>query len=252
MMKLKTIPVLPLMAMLAWADEQQKPEVCPVKASPQSVECFYPTGEADKAGCRVRLHLTPTKGHTIRLAPLDAELHATDAQGNGMKGEFREWEICYGDARNTRCVIAVYDFPALPKGGAICFDTTVAVPVTSGTKEHEDVDFTVADTSKLSIEDIDLTITPSFANETDPDNTAFSIEYSEESKAAIAQITICDPKGQPMQANIVEGVYHEAGNIVRATYVLSSKHEKLKLRLSTYKPIGTVEVPVRFRTTIGR
>ena len=243
-------PLLPLVACTALASEASLPQV--VKASPQSVECFYqPEGE-NPTRCRVRLHLTPAEGYSIQMTAPELPLVGRDGKGNLMFGVFREWEICFGDVKNTNCVIAVYDFRAMPKGGQIRFGTRVDIPVTCGEQQHKDVQFSPTESGTLSVNGIDFHITPSDGNDADPDNTAFTVEYDSAKKANLAGITICESKGKPLPVNIVEGVYHENEKKVRATYVLSSKHSSLLFRLATYKPVGSAEVLVKFSARIGR
>ena len=243
-------PFFPLVACSALAADSALPQV--VKASPQSVECFYqPEGESPTR-CRVRLHLTPAEGYSIQMTAPELPLVGRDGKGNLMFGTFREWEICFGDIKNTNCVIAVYDFRAMPKGGLIRFSTKVDIPVTCGEQQHADVKFCPTESDTLTVNGIDFRIIPSGANDDDPDNTAFDIEYNFANKADIAGITICDSQGKPLPVNIVEGIYQENEKKVRATYVLSSKHSSLRFRLETYKPVGSAEVTVKFSARIGR
>ena len=221
-----------------------------VSASPQSVEFFLPDDEGAKVRCTVRLHLSPSEGYSIRqMLPLE-RIAATDGAGNAMQGTFREWEHCYDSDDGRRCLIAVYDFPTCPCGGSMSFDTSVEVPLSCGVLSHAPVTFSLAESSRITVNGHSFTITPSEANATDPDNTAFLLEY--ENSPDIAGISIGNEAGEIMEVNIIEGVYMEEGNRVSATYAISSKHDKLQFRLSTHKPQGVAVVPVKFRATIGR
>ena len=237
-----------LAALFTQAPAQEAPRV--VNISPQSVEFFFPATDTEKVLCTVRLHITPSEGYSIRQNTPPQELSATDAAGNNMKGNFREWEHCYDADEEKRCIIAVYDFPTRPQGGSMSCDTMLSIPLSCGEIEHAPTTFHPGSEEKLTINGHEFSLTPSSANDEDPDNTAFILEY--ENAPDIAAITICDKEGVPLESNIIEGACLENSNRVSATYVLSSKHEELQFRLSTHKPQGEAFASVKFQARIGR
>ena len=56
------------------AQEQATPPV--IKASPQSVDCFFPKDATAAVLCSVRLHLTPSPGCLIRVRAENMRLSA--------------------------------------------------------------------------------------------------------------------------------------------------------------------------------
>lgn len=227
----------------------------PVKASPQSIEFFYPDEEDEYSVlCTVRLHLTPATGYTIWPGADEntdfRELIAKDGAGNTLHGKFRDMEVCYDADGDEGCLIAVYDFNVRPQGGSISFDSLIDVPVTCGTINYEPVVFSPTEHCEISIGEHTFRVVPSDGNATDPDNTAFELIY--EDKPGIAEIKISGEDDSPLNINIVEGAYDEEKSIMHANYVIRSKHSKLKFSLQTLKPQGAAEVAVRFSATIGR
>ena len=93
------------------------------------------------------------------------------------------------------------------------FDTSVEVPLSCGVLTHAPVTFSLAESSRITVNGHSFTITPSEANATDPDNTAFLLEY--ENSPDIAGISIGNEAGEIMEANIIEGVYKSCARSVR-------------------------------------
>lgn len=227
----------------------------PVKASPQSIEFFYPDEEDEYSIlCTVRLHLTPDDGYTIWPGANEdtafRDLVGTDGAGNTLQGKFREMEVCYDADGDEGCLVAVYDFNKRPEGGSVSFDTLIDVPVTCGTIHYAPVEFSPNEHCEISIAEHTFRVIPSDGNATDPDNTAFELIY--ENKPGIADIFIAGTNGNHLSVNIVEGAYDEEQNILHANYVIDDKHTKLLFCLRTLKPQGSAEARVRFSATIGR
>lgn len=222
-----------------------------MKVSPQSIEFFLPAEgqKADKL-LTVRLHLTPSEGYSIRTdCEPQQSLECTDAKGNKLQGKFREWEMCF-NSTDSACRIAVYDFAALPQGGKITFDTTMEVPITCGYLEHEPVPFDPHKVRKVKHPHTTFYTTPSAANENDPDNTAFTLEYP--AGADIVHIGIGDANNTLLETQIVDTGYNETDNRLYTTFALHGKHTALTLHLKTHKPQGTAKATVTFQATIGR
>lgn len=222
-----------------------------VKVSPQSIEFFLPAeGQKTDRLLTVRLHMTPNEGYSIRTdCEPQQSLECTDAKGNKLQGKFREWEMCF-NSTDSACRIAVYDFAALPQGGKITFDTTMEVPITCGYLEHEPVSFDPHKVRKVKLADTVFYTTPSAANESDPDNTAFTLEYTRDT--SIVQIGIGDAANNPLDARIVDTGYNETDNLMYTTFALHGKHTALTLNLRTRKQKETAKAAVKFRATIGR
>lgn len=250
------VPTLLAIVLSAPAMAQEPTEALPstpvVKASPQSVECFFPKETTpDTVLCTVRLHLTPAPGSVIRtraeaLRPA-RPLIATDAAGNKLEGRFREWEFCYDSADN--CVIAVYDFSQRPEGGQLRVDTTVDIPAAEQ-MEHEPIVFVAAQEHTITSGGHTFHLRPADSAADDPDNTVLHIAY--ENSPDIVDITIQQEDGTPLQTEIVDGYLHTDSKLVSAICILNSRSEKFRFVLRTYKICDKVEVPVKFSATIGR
>ncbi len=223
-----------------------------VKASPQSVECFFPRDERDQVLCTVRLHLTPLPGHLIRTRAEQSrpsrELAATDAVGNKLAGKFREWELCYDSDAN--CVIAVYDFKRRPKGGVLKVNGCIDIPVSPELTEHEAIEILTDRKQTITSGGYTFYIRPTDSSANDPDNTVLHIEY--EYHDDIADIVIQAEDGTPLQPNIIDGYMSSDNKLVSAVYILNLRAEKFRFVLRTYKRSNNVDVPVKFRATIGR
>ena len=223
-----------------------------VKASPQSVECFFPDQNNDAVLCTVRVHLTPTPGHVIRTRDEanhpQKSMTATDGAGRKLEGFFREWELCYDSVNN--CVIAVYDFKMRPQGGMLRVDAMLDIPASGELVTHEPVSFNPTEKTTLSSGNISFHITPTESGTQDPDHTVLLIEYDNTSD--IADITIRNEKDEPLTTEIIDGYIHSDNGKVNALYILTGKHNALKFCLRTYKQCDKLEVPIKFKATIGR
>lgn len=227
-------------------------EECPVKASPQSIECFFPEKDNDNVLCTVRIHLTPIPGHVIRTrndaARPKKALTATDGEGRKLEGFFREWELCYDSDSN--CVIAVYDFKTRPQGGILYVDTVLDIPASGEPESHEPINFNPAEKVTLTSGNHVFHLTPAESGADDPDNTVLRIEY--ENTADIADISIRNDNNEPLSAEIIDGYIQSDNGMVSALYILTGKYNALKFCLRTYKQCDKIEVPLKFRATIGR
>ena len=200
----------------------------------------------------VRLHATPSKGallwvHEDSTTTLP-DITATDAEGNQMIGKFREWEECF-DSKDD-CHIMVYDFASLPAGGEVIFDTVLEIPVTPGIAKNEAPEFKTTEKSELSIAGITFTIEPQKRSDKTPEQLALLISYTHADR--IAEIIICDDKGNHLKSKIVEGDFDPATDKTSALHVVSYKKDKAKLAVRTYKPVVKVKAPVKFKAGIGR
>lgn len=231
---------------------------CSVKISPQSVECHYteashnPQSSVPTTLCTVRLHATPSKGallcvHDDSHADLP-DIQAKDAVGNALVGKFREWEHCF-DSKDE-CHIMVYDFTARPEGGEIIFDTEIEVPVMPGIQKNEAPNFKTTEKSRITIADIPFTIEPQNKDPEKPEQLPLLITYT--NAAQVAEIIICDDKGNHLKSQIVQGDFDSATGTTSAIYVVSYKKENAKLAVRTFKPVEKVKVPVKFKASIGR
>ncbi len=243
---LMSLAALGLLISQAQADERT------VKASPQSVECFFPEKDNDAVLCTVRVHLTPAPGHIIRTrneaAHPQKALTATDGTGRKLEGYFREWELCYDSDSN--CVIAVYDFKTRPQGGEMRVDTALDIPVSSEIESHEPVNFNPAEKATLTSGALTFLITPTESGTQDPDNTVLHIEYDNTSD--IADITLRNENDELLPTEIIDGYIHSDNGKANALYILTGKYKSLKFCLRTYKQCDKIEVPLKFRATIGR
>ena len=240
-------------ACLSPVSSAQEQAAAPViKASPQSVDCFFPKDATAAVLCSVRLHLTPSPGCLIRVRAENMRperpLIATDAAGNTLEGRFREWELCYDSDAN--CVIAVYDFNRHPEGGVLRVDTTVDIPASSEQTEHEPIVFAAAQKHTITSGGHTFHLSPTESSADDPDNTVLLIEY--ENSPDIADIVIQQEDGTPLQPEIVDGYLNADSKLVSAICILNSRSEKFRFVLRTYKQCNKVEVPVKFNATIGR
>lgn len=241
-----SLAVLGLLADRTQADEPT------VKASPQSVECFFPDRDNDEVLCTVRVHLTPAPGHIIRTRSETARpkkaLTATDGTGQKLEGFFREWELCYDSDSN--CVIAVYDFKMRPQGGELRVDTALDIPASGELVTHEPVTFTPTAAVTLTSGNQVFHITPTESGAQDPDNTVLRIEY--DNTPDIADITIRNEKNEQLPTEIIDGYIHSDNGKANALYILTGKYTTLQFCLRTYKQCDKIEVPLKFRATIGR
>ncbi len=232
------------------AAAQEQP--LPVKASPQSVECFFPKDSAAVVLCTVRLHLSPMPGCFVRvraenLRP-ELPLVATDAAGNRLEGKFREWELCYDSAAN--CVIAVYDFSKRPEGDELRVDCSVDIPMSTEQQVHEAVEFTPAQNHTITAGGHTFYLRPADTAADDPDNTVLLIEYL--NHPDIADFSIQQEDGTPVQQEIVDGYLNPETKLVSTICILNSRSEKFRFVLRTYKNCDKVQVPVKFTSSIGR
>lgn len=200
----------------------------------------------------VRLHATTSKGallwvHEDTTTTLP-DITATDAEGNQMIGKFRVWEECF-DSKDD-CHILVYDFASLPAGGEVIFDTELEIPVTPGIDKNEAPEFKTTERSELSIAGIPFTIEPQERSDKTPDQLPLLITYTNADR--IAEIIICDEKGNHLKSKIVEGDFDPATDKTSALHVVSYKKGKAKLAVRTYKPVVKVKAPVKFKASIGR
>lgn len=223
-----------------------------VKASPQSVECFFPDQDDDAVLCTVRVHLTPAPGHVIRTRNDEAHpqklLTATDGTGRKLEGYFREWELCYDSDSN--CVIAVYYFHMRPQGGELRVDTVLDIPASGELIAHEPVNFNPTEKVTLTSGNLTFHITPTESGAQDPDNTVLHIEYDNTSD--IADISIRNEKDEQLASEIIDGYIHSDNGKANALYILNGKYNTLRFCLRTYKQCDKIEVPLKFRATIGR
>ena len=231
---------------------QTQANVCPVKASPQSVECFFPGNEKDAVLCTVRVHLTPIPGHIIRtrseVAHPQKAMTATDGSGKKLEGFFREWELCYDSDSN--CVIAVYDFKMRPQGGELRVDTVLDIPASGEQETHEPVTFNPVEKTTLTAGGLSFHITPTESGTQDPDNTVLHIEYDNTSD--IADISIRNENDEQLPTEIIDSYIHSDNGKANALYILTGKYNTLKFCLRTYKQCDKIEVPIKFKATIGR
>jgi len=223
-----------------------------LKASPQSIECFYPResgGDGKTApACTLRLHLTAGKGAQLWMrrgkdVP-PAPLAGKDAEGNLLVGVFREWESCY--EANGKCGIMVYDFYARPRGGWIAFDTNLEVPVTKGAKECKSEPFDLAREAVVCIAGRMFRISPVGGEERSP---LVQVEY--DADPDLAGISFLTPKGEKITGSPIESDFHEPGKRNSATYSLAYKGEKAILAARIFRPREIVCVPLRFKSSIG-
>lgn len=240
---------LAVLGMLTGLTQANEPTV---KASPQSIECFFPEHDKEDVLCTIRVHLTPALGHIIRTrndaARPKKALTATDGKGQQLDGFFREWELCYDSGSN--CVIAVYDFKTRPQGGILRVDTILDIPASGEPENHEPINFNPAEKVTLTSGNHTFHLTPAESGADDPDNTVLRIEY--ENSADIAEISIRNENDEPLQTEIIDGYIHSDNGMVSALYILTGKYSTLKLCLRTYKQCDIIEVPLKFSATIGR
>lgn len=247
----RLLPLLPAAALLAPALAAPD-NGSGLKASPQSIECFYPreSGGAGKAApaCTLRLHLTAGKGAQLWMrrgkdVP-PAPLAGKDAEGNLLVGVFREWESCY--EATGKCGIMVYDFYARPRGGWIAFDTDLEVPVTKGAKECKSEPFSLAREAVVCIAGRMFRISPAGGEES---GLLLKAEY--EADPDLAGISFLSPKGKKISGTAIESDFHEQGKRNSATYALAYKGEKAILAARIFRPREIVRVPLRFKSSIG-
>ena len=200
----------------------------------------------------VRLHVTPSKGAQLwvheDMTSTPPDITATDAEGNQLVGKFREWEECF-DSKDD-CHIMVYDFATLPAGGEVIFDTELEIPVTPGIEKNEAPEFKTTEKNELNIAGIAFTIEPLERSSKTPEQLPLLISYTNADR--IAEIIVCDDKGNHLKSKIVEGDYDPATDKTSALHVVSYKKDKAKLAVRTYKPVIKVKSTVKFKASIGR
>ena len=254
MINLSRIILLALLHSLClFSTAQEDPKECPLRISPQSVECFYPEIPQENAVlCRLRLHITPIPGYVVRTraeyAMPQEKLKARDGANNELEGAFREWELCYDSDEN--CVIAVYDFLKHPAGGVLHVDGVVDIPVSGELTEHEEKEFKVQEQTSIVVADHVFRLQPTPSDAEDEEHAVIHLEYTY--SPDIADIRFCGKDGTPLPCQIVDGHFDAERKLARATCIIPSNGDTLIFRLLTYKNCNKVQVPVRFRAVIGR
>lgn len=226
-----------------------------IKISPQSIECHYSIpatepNEQNKTRCTVRLHVTTSKGATLRTQDCTPALTltATDGNGESMSGHFTEWELCFDSKEN--CHILAFDFDRLPGGGVLKFDTALELPVTPGIQKHEAPTFSTKSKTECTIANHQVEIEPLEKSKAAPDELVLRIIYTGASQ--VPEIIICDDEGYHLKSNIIDADYDEENDKTTAVYVQKYTKKTGKIALRTYQPTVQVKASVKFQATIGR